>query len=84
MRKFRPDIVVCRFPPNSKGGHGHHTTSAILAMEEDISGDPKMYPEQLQYVQPWQPKRVVVNTGRWWNDNISEDDEGVVAKMGVQ
>ena len=81
MRKFRPDIVVCRFPPNSKGGHGHHTTSAILAMEAyEIAGDPKMYPEQLQYVQPWQPKRVVVNTGRWWNDNISEDDEGVVAE----
>lgn len=81
MRKFRPDIVVCRFPPNSKGGHGHHTTSAILAMEAyDIAGDPKMYPEQLEYVQIWQPKRVVVNTGRWWNDNISEDDEGVVAE----
>ena len=81
MRKFRPDIVVCRFPPNSKGGHGHHTTSAILAMEAyEIAGDSKMYPEQLQYVQPWQPKRVVVNTGRWWNDNISEDDEGVVAE----
>ena len=81
IRKFRPDIVVCRFPPNSKGGHGHHTTSAILAMEAyDIAGDPKMYPEQLEYVQIWQPKRVVVNTGRWWNDNISEDDEGVVAE----
>ena len=81
IRKFRPDIVVCRFPPNSKGGHGHHTTSAILAMEAyDLAGDPKIYPEQLEYVQPWQPKRVVVNTGRWWNDNISEDDEGVVAE----
>ena len=80
MRKFRPDIVVCRFPPNSKGGHGHHTTSAILAMEAyDIAGDPKMYPEQLEYVQIWQPKRVVVNTGRWWNDNISEDDEDIRA-----
>ena len=22
----------------------------------------------------------MVNTGRWWNDNISEDDEGVVAE----
>jgi hypothetical protein len=81
IRKFRPDIIVCRFPPNSKGGHGHHTTSAILAVEAyEIAGDPKMYPDQLEYVQPWQPKRVVVNTGRWWNDNISEDDEGVVAE----
>ena len=44
MRKFRPDIVVCRFPPSAKGGHGHHTTSAILAMEAyEIAGDPKMY-----------------------------------------
>ena len=81
IRKFRPDIIVCRFPPNSKGGHGHHTTSAILAVEAyEVAGDPKMYPDQLEYVQPWQPKRVVVNTGRWWNDNISENDEGVVAE----
>ena len=28
----------------------------------------------------WQPKRVVVNTGRWWNDNISDKDPTVVSQ----
>ena len=32
-----------------------------------------------KYVNTWKPKRLVVNTGRWWNDNISEDDPGVVS-----
>ena len=79
--KFRPDVIVCRFPTNGDGGHGHHTSSALLAKEAfNLAGDKTKYPEQLQYVDIWQPKRVVVNTGRWWNDNISEDDEGVVAE----
>ena len=32
IRKFRPDVIVCRFPIDGKGGHGHHTASAILAL----------------------------------------------------
>ena len=81
IRKFRPDIIVCRFPPNSKGGHGHHTTSALLAMEAfEVAADSKKYQNQLEYVKPWKAKRIVVNTGRWWNDKISANDEGVVAE----
>ena len=33
IRKFRPDIIVTRFPTNGLGTHGHHTASAILAVE---------------------------------------------------
>ena len=80
IRKFRPDVIVCRFPLDGKGGHGHHTASALLAAEAfQISSDPSKYKEQLQYVTTWQPKRVVVNTGRWWNSNISDNDPGVVS-----
>lgn len=80
IRKFRPDVIVCRFPTDGGGGHGHHTASALLAKEAfGIAGDKTKYPEQLKFVDVWQPKRVVVNTGRWWNDKISADDEGVVA-----
>lgn len=80
IRKFRPDIVVCRFPTDGGGGHGHHTASALLAKEAfSLAGDATKYPEQLKYVDVWQPTRVVVNTGRWWNDSISEKDPGVVA-----
>jgi LmbE family N-acetylglucosaminyl deacetylase len=33
IRKFKPDVIVCRFPPDGRGGHGHHTSSALLGME---------------------------------------------------
>src|SRR6185312_16502330 len=33
IRKFRPDVIICRFPTTGEGGHGHHTASAILALE---------------------------------------------------
>ncbi len=80
IRKFRPDVIVCRFPTDGGGGHGHHTASAILAKEAfGLAGDSAHYPEQLAYVDVWQPTRVVINTGRWWNDSISVKDPGVVA-----
>ena len=33
IRYFQPDIIICRFPATGEGGHGHHTASAILAVE---------------------------------------------------
>ena len=80
IRKFRPDIIVCRFPIDGKGGHGHHTSSALLAEEAfDMAADTSSFTEQLKYVSTWQAKRVVINTGRWWNKDISASDPGVVA-----
>ncbi|HEY4653550.1 MAG TPA: PIG-L family deacetylase, partial [Cyclobacteriaceae bacterium] len=29
-RMFKPDVVLTRFPPDERAGHGHHTASAIL------------------------------------------------------
>ncbi len=67
FRKWRPDIVINRFDHNSAGRtHGHHTASATLALEAyELSGDPNAYPEQLEYVEAWQPKRHFFNTS-WW------------------
>ncbi len=65
IRQYRPDVIVTRFPiPPGSGGHGHHTASAILAVEAfKLAGDPKAYPEQLtQGLTVWQPKRVVWNS----------------------
>ncbi len=63
IRKFRPDIIICRFPTTGEGGHGHHTASAILAAEAfDAAADPKRFPEQLAYVTVWQPRRLFWNT----------------------
>lgn len=80
IRNFRPDLIVCRFPIDGKGGHGHHTSSALLAMEAfDLAADSLAFKEQLKHVSIWQSKRVVVNTGRWWNSDISDNDPGVVS-----
>ncbi|HCN84901.1 MAG TPA: LmbE family protein [Sphingobacteriaceae bacterium] len=62
IRKFRPDIMIARFPEDSRAGHGHHSASAILAREAfTAAADPKRFPEQLKYVQVWQAKRLLVN-----------------------
>jgi LmbE family N-acetylglucosaminyl deacetylase len=64
IRTFRPDVVITRFSPEPSKTHGHHTASAVLALEAfKIAGDPKAFPEQLTDLQPWQPKRILVNRG---------------------
>jgi LmbE family N-acetylglucosaminyl deacetylase len=65
IRTFRPDVIVTRFPiPPGSGGHGHHTASAILAVEAfKQSGDPGAFPDQIREgLAPWQPKRVLWNS----------------------
>lgn len=63
IRRFRPDVIIARFPTTGEGGHGHHTASAILAGEAfDAAGDPARFPEQLKYVEVWKPKRLLWNS----------------------
>lgn len=62
IRKYRPDVIITRFPPDNRAGHGHHSASGYLAEEAfKIAGDATKYPEQLAFVQPWQPRRVMWN-----------------------
>src|SRR5215471_4019731 len=63
MRKFQPDVVVTRFPTQDSETHGHHTASAQLAAEAfRRAGDAKQFPEQLKFVRPWQPARLLWNS----------------------
>ncbi|HEY4651586.1 MAG TPA: PIG-L family deacetylase [Pontibacter sp.] len=78
IRKFRPDVMITRFPPDERAGHGQHTASAILAEEAfTAAGDPKRFPEQLKYVEVWQPKRLLWNTGVWSFGSQAEFDKYV-------
>jgi LmbE family N-acetylglucosaminyl deacetylase len=62
IRTFRPDVIVTRFPPYASGTHGHHTASAILALQAfRIAGDPGFMEGQLGSLAPWKPKRIVWN-----------------------
>lgn len=67
IRTFKPDIIINRFDHRTPGKtHGHHTASAMLSMEAfDLANEATKYPEQLNYTQPWQPKRIFFNTS-WW------------------
>ena len=61
IRTFQPDVVIAGFSTNqTPGQHGHHVASAILAGEAfKLAGDPKAFPDQLDYLTPWQPKRLL-------------------------
>lgn len=67
IRQLRPDVIINRFDHRTPGAtHGHHTASAMLSYEAfDLAGDAKNYPNQLQHVATWQPKRLFFNTS-WW------------------
>jgi len=67
IRKFQPDVIINRFDHRTAGNtHGHHSASAILSVESfNKANDPKVFPEQLNFVKPWQAKRQFFNSS-WW------------------
>ncbi len=74
IRSFKPDVIINRFTPE-RGGHGHHTASAILARSAFFAAaDPQRFPEQLSFVQTWQAKRLVWNG--WMQEQTTADSSG--------
>ncbi len=73
IREFRPDVVITRFSLIPGGTHGHHTASAMLALEAfKMAGDPNVFPDQLQEgLTPWQPKRIFWNMGGFQNHDTN-------------
>ncbi|MFM8833878.1 MAG: PIG-L family deacetylase, partial [Cytophagales bacterium] len=79
IRQFQPDVILTRFPPDERAGHGHHTASAVLAQEAfDLTNDPNQFPDQVKEFGTWQAKRLYTNTGRWWNQTINEKTPGIL------
>lgn len=73
IRNFKPDVIITRFPPNNYGGHGHHSSSAILAIDAyKAAADSTVFPEQLKYVSTWQVNRVYHNTSTWWYKDLAD------------
>ena len=77
IRNFRPDVIITRFPEDSRAGHGHHSGSAVIAREAFIAAaDPKRFPEHFQYgVKPWQAKRIMWNTSSFWSNNTTSEEQ---------
>ena len=88
VRKFRPDVIINRFDHDSAGRtHGHHTSSALLSVEAwDDYNDPRSYPEQLRYVEPYQPRRLFFNTSWWFygsREAFAEADKSKMVQVDV-
>ena len=80
IRRFQPDVIITRFPTTGEGGHGHHTASAILAGEAfAAAGDKTKFPEQLQYVDVWQPRRLFWN--RFSFQRIEPNDPSIAKSL---
>jgi len=83
IRNFRPDIIITRFPPDARAGHGHHTASAMLAEEAfSAAADPERFPRQLSYADTWQAQRLYWNNSLRWDpklaDKIAAGESGVL------
>ncbi|KQS92416.1 PIG-L family deacetylase [Chryseobacterium sp. Leaf394] len=76
IRKFHPDVIICRFPPTAAAGHGQHAASAVVAEKAfKLAGDKNAFPNQLKYVNVWQPKRVLWNTFRFGSNNTTAENQ---------
>ncbi|MCC3217163.1 PIG-L family deacetylase [Chryseobacterium sp. X308] len=76
IRQFRPDVIICRFPPTAAAGHGQHAASAVVAEKAfKLAGDKNAFPDQLKYVNIWQPKRVLWNTFRFGGVNTTAENQ---------
>ncbi len=77
IRKFQPDIIIARFPGDTRAGHGHHAASSVLAQEAyTAAADPKRFPEQFNFgVKPWLAKRILWNTFNFGGTNTTANDQ---------
>ncbi|WP_162628021.1 PIG-L family deacetylase [Arcticibacterium luteifluviistationis] len=84
IRKFQPDVLITRFPPDERAGHGHHSASSLLAEEAfDAAANPNVFPEQLKEVDTWQAKRLVWNFYNRGFTNTPPDDDSDFITMNI-
>ncbi len=71
IRQFKPDVIVARFPPDERAGHGHHTASSLLAIEAfEKAADPNYNPTQIKELGLWKTTSLYWNASNWWNKGI--------------
>ena len=77
IRFYQPDIVINRFPPDSRAGHGHHAASSVLGTEAfAAAADPNRFPEQFKYgVKPWKAKKLLWNSFNFGGTNTTSEDQ---------
>lgn len=72
IQYFRPDLIICRFPPTGEGGHGQHTASSLVAI------DAYRYIERYNDTATqklWLPERLLFNAFRFGDRNTYTEDQ---------
>src|SRR5690606_7047606 len=74
---------INRFDHRSPGTtHGHHTSSALLSMDAfEKANDRNLFTEQLQYTEPWQPKKLFFNASWWFYGSVEKFKEADKSNM---
>lgn len=77
IRKFKPDVIITRFPADNRAGHGHHWSSAVLAnIAFKAAADPNQFTDHFKYgLQPWSAKRILWNTFNFGGNNTIANDQ---------
>ncbi len=77
IRKYQPDIIINRFPPDNRAGHGHHSASAVIGAEAyAAAADPTRFTEHFKYgVKPWKAKRLLWNSFNFGGNNTTSEDQ---------
>ncbi|MCX7743163.1 MAG: PIG-L family deacetylase [Flavobacteriales bacterium] len=84
IRKFQPDIIITRFSPEPSRTHGHHTASAMLAVQSmELLTDTNIFYEQFPLVQVWKPKRVIWNTSSFFFENEKQFNKDTFPQLNV-
>lgn len=88
IRKFQPDVIVNRFDHRTPGRtHGHHTSSAMLALEAyKLAQDPKAFSWQLEELDTWKVRRHFFNTSWWFygsQEKFAEADKSRLLSVEV-
>ncbi|NUM71583.1 MAG: PIG-L family deacetylase [Ignavibacteriaceae bacterium] len=74
IRYLKPDLIITRFPPSNAETHGHHLTSAALAVKAfNLSNNPEFEPVSAEKYGIWQPLRI------YWNRWLRTDSEKEMA-----
>jgi LmbE family N-acetylglucosaminyl deacetylase len=76
IRDFKPDVIITRFSPAKMETHGHHTASAMLALEAvDLAADTSAFKELLP---AWKVRRVFWNTSSFFYRSENFDKTGLL------
>ncbi len=85
IRKFQPDVIITRFPGDSRAGHGHHSSSSVLAQEAfTAAADPNRFPEHFKFgVKPWKATRIFWNSFNFGGNTTTAAEEQLKIDVGV-